>query len=154
MSFCPLNKAFHCTNVFMLMFYSLLYLRAWQGGWHMGGTREISGKKKEIEEGRVREMARGEGGETEEQRRLKKNKASIPRNSSSGEISHRSNSVQSTFLYYREGFHTSACPRQKHSPLEPTGLERFVSSPCNSQGCNCQNCASGISKPFQPIIFG
>lgn len=43
------------------MFYSLLYLRGQKGGWHMGGTREISGEKKEKEEGRVREMARGEG---------------------------------------------------------------------------------------------
>lgn len=61
LSFCPLNKVFHYMNIFILMFYSLLYLRGQKGGWHMGGTREISGEKKEKEEGRVREMARGEG---------------------------------------------------------------------------------------------
>lgn len=116
------------------MFYSLLYLRAWQGGWYVGGTREISGEKKEKKEGSVREMARGEGGEKEEQSRIKKNKASLPRNSSPGKYNIAQTPYRAHFLYYKEGFHTTACPLRKHSPPEPTGLERFVSSPCKLSG--------------------
>lgn len=85
--------------------------------WREGGrrgSRESRGKGSKGGEERKRE-----------QNEVKENKSSlemVPR-----ESLHYPNPISSPFFILKEEVHTPACPLWKHSPLEPTGLEGFVS---------------------------